>query len=953
MIRQKNIYIGLSGFLLIVLLVFHYLGPTFVNSEGMRKKVQTIISQKTGGKVEYKTVDLSIFPTIHAVINQASISIPGKGEGTIKTLSIIPKILPLFIGKFLIDEIHIEYPDIKMVMPRSFEQSNEAKEPFNLDTFKDTVIGMLSPLATEIQEFQITMKDGGFNLIEEDVTIFTLSDTQLEIGCYSKEIDIKINGTSDICEDISVIANFDRKDLKGKGEIELRHFQPQTLIDCFLPDVTSRISEPIDKVIVNLKTDGPNDLQVGLKGSLPYLTLRKGDIQSVIKCKNMEGSLHFEEDKTIISIIDLDLDQPQLNMIGDFVVDHETQQINMELTGRDIDIHTVREEALTLAGDNEVVKTLFQILKGGRLPDIVITSQGRSLGDLGNMENLVIKGNIREGNILIPGPDFILENVTGDLVVEHGILEGTKIDAKLEDAYGKEGRISIGLKRKDAPLHVETKITTVAEQIPPLLNRLIKNKIFLSAIARLMNVKGTVAGKLVIGGRLDAITAKVDIDKINVSADYDGVPFPLQINDGSFHYDRENISMTNLGGTFGSSSFSELTAGISLGEDASIEIQSGRILALLKELYPWVSLFEKVEKGLKDVKAVSGILRFSSLKLHGPLAMPESWSIEATGEVEDLIVYTTLFPEPIKMEKGNLKAVENKIFLTDAKLNAGDSSLRISATVNHNMAELVKADIGFDGEMGKESMNWIENSFKLPAELSVRPPLSIPKANLTWKKDSGISFISTLVFQDGPGISLDMFLNTESLKINNILIQDAETTASFACDLKEEVIDFRFTGNLSHTTTDKIFHNTPFSKEWIKGDFQAHILLDQPKHSIFQGILEGGNFSFPWIQKVPLSINYISLHADNKSVMVDSLRLTWEDNHLSVDGDVNISENGFLFDLTMSADRLDWDTIRETLDIGDKKQDKNEENKKKKEEEDGDESEESHFWELPVKVVSD
>lgn len=78
MTRQKKIFIGLAGltgFLLILLLVFNFLASTFVNSEGMRKKVQTIISQKTGGKVEYKTVDLSIFPYTHAAIHQASISL--------------------------------------------------------------------------------------------------------------------------------------------------------------------------------------------------------------------------------------------------------------------------------------------------------------------------------------------------------------------------------------------------------------------------------------------------------------------------------------------------------------------------------------------------------------------------------------------------------------------------------------------------------------------------------------------------------------------------------------------------------------------------------------------------------------------------------------------------------------------------------------------------------------
>ena len=58
---------------------------------------------------------------------------------------------------------------------------------------------------------------------------------------------------------------------------------------------------------------------------------------------------------------------------------------------------------------------------------------------------------------------------------------------------------------------------------------------------------------------------------------YDGIPFPLQINDGRVHYDGENIGLINMEGTFGSSSFSEFTARIGLGKDAGIEIQSGRV----------------------------------------------------------------------------------------------------------------------------------------------------------------------------------------------------------------------------------------------------------------------------------------------------------------------------------------------------------------------------------------
>ena len=139
-------------------------------------------------------------------------------------------------------------------------------------------------------------------------------------------------------------------------------------------------------------------------------------------------------------------------------------------------------------------------------------------------------------------------------------------------------------------------------------------------------------------------------------------------------------------------------------------------------------LIRKVE-GLEDIEDSKRypsdiVIKSEGLTFHAG----KTWDIEATGEVEDLIVDTTLFPEPIEVKEGNIKVVEKKVIVSDAKVNASDSSLRMSATINHNMSELVKMDIGFQGEMGKESMKWIENRFKLPPELSIRPPLSIPEA---------------------------------------------------------------------------------------------------------------------------------------------------------------------------------------------------------------------------------
>ena len=94
--------------------------------------------------------------------------------------------------------------------------------------------------------------------------------------------------------------------------------------------------------------------------------------------------------------------------------------------------------------------------------------------------------------------------------------------------------MSMGMVGEDPIFHVEIFITAAAEQIPQLLERSVGNQAFLSEIERVVNVKGTVKGKLVLGESLDAIDAEVDVDKINASAEYEGFPFPCRLMMGRF-----------------------------------------------------------------------------------------------------------------------------------------------------------------------------------------------------------------------------------------------------------------------------------------------------------------------------------------------------------------------------------------------------------------------------------
>ena len=952
MTRQKKIFIGLAGltgFLLVSLLALNYLATTLINSGLIKKKLRTIISQKAGGEIEYQSADLSIFPFAHVVVHQANFSIPGRARGTLDELKVFPRILPLFKGDLQFDKVYIRHPDIKIVLA----QTPEKNKKLSLDKIKAAVIGILSSLSSELSEIDIEIVNGRFNLTEKDENVFQFSGVQAEIGLFRKTFEIRMNCASNLWKSISADASFDLQSLDGSGGIMLKRFQPQALIGRFSPNAAFRITKPIKEMDLRFKTNGLGDLNVSIKGTLPSVSLSKGDKNVDINGKDMESVVHINKDKIKVSLIKLTLDDFPFDLSGKLLIEQDVPRVSVELTGRDVDVHPVREKALALAGDNRIIKKIFSIMRGGRVPFVTFKGQAKTFKELRKKENHTIKGSYREGDVFVPKLGLEVEDVYGDVVVKNGILKGVNAGARLGGIQGREGEVRMGLKGKSAPFHVEIYVTTNADQIIPTLNRFIKNKSLKKEISRVSNLKGFAEGKLVLGERMNSIKMEVDADKFNMSADYEQVPYPLRFEGGFVHYDRSKIIIKDLNGIIGQSSFSGLTARIGLKKPHNLEIQSGKAFVYLNEIYPWISSFEKINTGLKDLRTLSGGLNVTAINLKGPLSGPGPWRFKTTGEVEDIIVDTALFPGPVKIKEADFDVDDKMFLLADAHVNALDASLKIAGSAGHNMAKLTKTDLAFNGEMEQESLAWILEYINLPSKLRVRPPISISQAHLSWQKNTGTSFVGNFALEDGPEISLDVYKDHGDLKINDLIIKDEESNASFAFGLKEKEYRFKFAGNLSQITLDKIFLNNGLSLEWIKGDFQAHIFPDQPAHSTVKGMLEGKGLLFPWKQKEQLAINNFLLTANNNNVKLHPLVLTWGGHQFALNGNINTSdeglfdeglledgllEDGIFFDVDVSADGLDWDMIKEIVDI-------------KKNEHQINENEDVRLYDFPLKGV--
>jgi hypothetical protein len=643
MSRQKKISLwamAVIGSLLVLLFIFLLLLPRLVNLEPINEKIVAAISQKVGGQLEFQRIDLSFFPRPRVMIHQGSVSIPGKVAGTLESLTIYPKILPLLRGRVRMGMVHIEAPDLKMDLPEEPEGKKEEPKAFSFATIEENVGPVLGLMALKAPGLIVVVERGRLNLSEENKPVFWFRDIHGRISLPPDRLEIDLSCNSNLWESMSLEAWVDPESFKGNGRIEVTHFQLQRLTDHFFPFATRRVGDSSANLTISLNTDGFKALQAEVQGSLPSLTLQRAHEKVVIRGKTLKGDLHMEEDRITISLAELDLDHPQLRISGTFLIDQTTPRASLELEGREIDVNSMREAALAVGGDIPSVQEIFGMVKGGKIPLITVSAQGSSLADLEKVENIHVKGSIVGGKAFLPGVNVGLEGVNldvrdikGEVVISKGMLEGNNLGARWENIQVRDGILRLGLKGEDVPFHLDTVVEGELAEFLSFIKGLVREEAFDKELALIKEIHGSAVGKLVLGESTKSIKARVDLSKCNLFARYERIPYPLKIKHGwQFSYDGNKIGIQNLGGTVGKSSFSQINAKLSLEKAPYLEIISGKSSIFLGEIYPWLLSLEGIKSAVKDIKSVQGTVLLSSLGFKGPLSDPEKWRFRMKGD---------------------------------------------------------------------------------------------------------------------------------------------------------------------------------------------------------------------------------------------------------------------------------------------------------------------------------
>ena len=457
------------------------------------------------------------------------------------------------------------------------------------------------------------------------------------------------------------------------------------------------------------------------------------------------------------------------------------------------------------------------------------------------------------------------------------------------------------------------------EQLPPFLKKLIGDQTISEEMDRFQELRGRARAKVVLGETRRSIRPKVEVQELNLSARYDRIPYPVQIESVQAVYDGGKIDVKNLNGAIGKSSFSGITAQIDLAGTPNIGVSSGKSILLLEEIYSWLTSLEKFKVPLQGLKSLQGAMALSFMNLQGPLTQPGKWDFRIQAEIERLIMEASMLPGPLVVRAAQLDVTPEKIILQDSEVNLLDASLKVSAGVNGWQQGWNRFEGTFQGNLGAHIMGWAFTYFHVPENLRIRVPLAIRQTRVGWDQRGEIQVSGNLRWPEGPSVAIDLLYNAETLAVNRLLLEDDQSQADAGLKFQQKELLLNFKGHLEKSTLDRILVKNEFLRGSIGGDFHSRIFIDQPLRSTAHGKLKGVDLGLVLPLKGPLIVNDFSVDVDKGRVHVESAALRWDDRHLALGGWLDVSPDGFHLDMDVSADGLEWAKVEKILKTEDQK----------------------------------
>ena len=918
--RVKKLSIAIIAGICSVLIILSaavLVSPWLLDKTSLKETVCSEVSRLIGGEFRYSETTLSLFPSPHVVLVNPQIDIPDTLSASVDTVEVYPELVKLFAGRFVLNKTTINRPKATIWIPESTADPKKHSGPVEFSRLMPTLLHSLSRLPKPV--FAIDngiVSKGSVSLIYNKTTTVTFDSIDAEIQNRSDTLGIKITSRSNMFDNLLVTGSFQTGTRNGNAHIELDKLKLDALSDGFFPDNPVKIVDGETTVGIDITVQDNEDIDLTLKGSAPALHLEKGKQNVALEIQTIAARININSTSTTIDVSELTVGTPSMQLSGSLSLSDQSPKLKVQLQGHTIDIKTVRSASLALAGSDSVTQTIFEIVKGGTIPLLTISSQADTMGDLADLDNLVLQTSLANSTIDVPGTRLELTEVSGGLNITKGVLAAEHVLAQRQKTTVKNGIVKINLSKDPLPLDITADVHVDVSAIPAILADVTNDQRLNDEFKKVKDLTGSVKASLSLSGSTDNLEIKVSATDINAAGRYNTIPFPLTIDSGGLTYEETGITWNKLKGSVGSSSFSAFSGSLDFAKTKNFEITSGSSDIVLAELLPWIAQQQKKTEIIDYYGGGTGILQLSEIKAEGPANDVRKWHFDITGKLEELIIKNLpKEPGPVKIDSLRFHVDSKAITYSIDRLSLLDTRLTMSGSLEQYM-EGIDADthLVVDGTVGAETTGWFAKGFNMPPWLRIQP-LQLTRSELTYSNHSGQQISAALGLQKNLKVLAKVTIEPNELIIENLSIKDHVSQVALGGTYKDPMLTISYDGNLQASTLKQLlqFDQAPGTAE-LDGKAQIRLNLKKASETSLVGKLSGKNFSLPTAFKEPLHIKYIAIDGTSETVSVKSADLSWNDIALSLSGSITPDfPDKAMIDLAVDADSVDVEKILATI----------------------------------------
>lgn len=734
--KRLSIWVGSGlGLLIIVVVISVILAKKFINREHVKEDLLAYLSEKIGGEVKFESLDFHLFYRPHVYVKGGEFSIPGKAEGNFDTLIVYPKILPLIEGKVEISTLWMYRPDVTVLVGEaSGEEAEVGDEEITIDDLRTSIRQTLDFLSSGERGLNAKIEDGSFVFRKNSSELITFSGLNASVLLPDDELSLQFTGNSSLWRSMTFNGRINVKSYKGTGNLALKGFEPHKIIDFSFPG-KDIISTSDINLNTKFSTEDLRVLKVGLDASVPDLTLSKDDEIYKLAGSNISGDLYLDGNKRVININTADMTNPGINLSGKYESDKSSGKVSLFLKGNNVDAKSVRDGALFVAGENDIVATIFDVVRGGTVPVITLDAEGDSFRDLWRQGHFVIKGSMENGHIFIPVANFDILEAKGEAEIADGMLKGTNLSGKLGNSYGYNGTLLIGTDGSVGPLNLDIMVDADPAQVPPVIEQFVHDEVVTNEMRLITNVKGTAKGRLILGDQKKSPDATVSVSDFNITADYARFPYPVSVKGGKFNYDDKKIEVEGLSLASGKSATPDLSGSFAWKDDRYLKAESKDLTVDMSEVLKLLSSTDELKSHLRFIQSAQGTAAFSRVSFDGDLSEIQNSKIEARGKINPVNLNLEGLSETVKLTDAEIQSDSNKLSVNNANVSVQNSTVNINMVYDNYLRSSAELKTDFKGTLDPLTINLFSEYVNLPEELVFLSPVSVDNSKFVYKQN--------------------------------------------------------------------------------------------------------------------------------------------------------------------------------------------------------------------------